>query len=79
MQENIIKAAAVVGRMRTTNLKAKIREKILKSEQSQGMIHMRKIDAIRQARVFLVPIVVTKIQILDTLPPNAKKCSPEIY
>jgi hypothetical protein len=54
IEDDVIKAAAVVGKMRTTTLVAKIREKILKSEHPQGVIHMRKIDALRQARVFWV-------------------------
>jgi hypothetical protein len=53
IEEEVLKSAAIVGKVRTTTLVAKIREKILKSDFPQGVIHMRKIDAIRQVRGLL--------------------------
>jgi hypothetical protein len=49
IENEVIKAAALVGKVRTCTLVAKIREKILKSSYPQGVAYMRKIDAIRQA------------------------------
>jgi hypothetical protein len=51
IENDVIKAAAMVGKVRTSTLVAKIRERILKSSHHQGVIYMRKIDAIRQAGV----------------------------
>ncbi len=48
---DVIKAAAMVGKVRTSTLVAKIQERILKSSHHQGVIYMRTIDVIRQAGV----------------------------
>jgi hypothetical protein len=39
-----------VGKVRTSTLVAKIREKILRSQYPRGVVHMRKIDALRQVK-----------------------------
>jgi hypothetical protein len=54
IEEEVIKSAALVGKVRTTTLIAKIRERILRSPHPQAVIHMRKIDALRQV-VFYFP------------------------
>jgi hypothetical protein len=48
IENEVIRAAALVGKVRTSTLVSKIREKILRSQHHQGVIYMRKIDAIRQ-------------------------------
>jgi hypothetical protein len=57
IEEEVLKCAAIVGKVRTTTLVAKIRERILRSDHPQGVIHMRKIDALRQVDGFCFPLI----------------------
>jgi hypothetical protein len=56
IENEVIQAAATVGKVRTTTLVAKIWEMILKSEHPQGVVYMCKIDALRQVKFILVVI-----------------------
>jgi hypothetical protein len=49
----VLKSAAVVGKVRTVTLVAKIRQKILQSKYPKAVIYMRKIDAMRQDCVYI--------------------------
>jgi hypothetical protein len=48
IEDDVIRAAALVGKVKTTTLVAKIREKILKSNHPESVISMRKVDALHQ-------------------------------
>jgi hypothetical protein len=48
LEDEVIRSAAMVGKVRTTTLVAKIRQRILQSGHPQAVIHMRNIDALRQ-------------------------------
>jgi hypothetical protein len=50
IENEVIQAAATVGKVRTSMLVAEIREKILRSQYPRGVVYMRKIDALRQVK-----------------------------
>jgi hypothetical protein len=53
IENEVIRAAALVGKVRTSTLVSKIREKILRSQHHQGVIYMRKINCILQVRLLI--------------------------
>ncbi len=57
IESEVLKSAGTVGKVRTTTLVARIRERILKSEYPKAVIHMRKIDALRQVPLIIFLVI----------------------